>query len=60
MSDIRQAEIQRKTNETEISVFLNVDGSGISDINTGVPFHLHLEKHLFQFRLSKCRWKWYL
>ncbi len=42
MSDIRQAEIQRKTNETEISVFLNVDGTGISDINTGVPFLDHM------------------
>ena len=42
MSDRRQAEIQRKTNETEISVFLNVDGTGVSDINTGVPFLDHM------------------
>ena len=42
MSLLRQAEIQRKTNETEISVFLNIDGSGNSNIDTGVPFLDHM------------------
>ena len=42
MSLIRQAEVQRKTNETEISVFLNIDGSGNSNIDTGVPFLDHM------------------
>ena len=42
MSLLRQAEIQRKTNETEISVFLNLDGSGNSNIDTGVPFLDHM------------------
>tara|TARA_B100000609_G_scaffold148459_1_gene120049 strand:- start:24 stop:626 length:603 start_codon:yes stop_codon:yes gene_type:complete len=42
MSLLRQAEVQRKTNETEISVFLNIDGSGNSNIDTGVPFLDHM------------------
>ena len=42
MSILRQAEIQRKTNETEISVFLDIDGSGNSNIDTGVPFLDHM------------------
>ena len=42
MSLLRQAEIQRKTNETEISVFLDIDGRGNSNIDTGVPFLDHM------------------
>ena len=42
MSLLRKAEIQRKTNETEISVFLDIDGSGKSNIDTGVPFLDHM------------------
>ena len=42
MSLLRQAEVQRKTNETEISVFLDIDGSGNSNIDTGVPFLDHM------------------
>ena len=42
MSQLRQAEITRKTNETDISVFINIDGNGISEIDTGVPFLDHM------------------
>ena len=42
MSHSRQAEIKRKTNETEISIFINIDGNGISEIDTGVPFLDHM------------------
>ena len=42
MSLLRKAEIQRKTNETEISIFLNIDGKGNSNIDTGVPFLDHM------------------
>ena len=42
MSLLRQAEVQRKTNETEISVFLDIDGSANSNIDTGVPFLDHM------------------
>ena len=42
MSSSRQAEIKRKTNETDISMFLNLDGNGISEIDTGRPFLDHM------------------
>ncbi len=42
MSTSRQAEIKRKTNETDISIFLNIDGNGISEIDTGIPFLDHM------------------
>jgi imidazoleglycerol-phosphate dehydratase len=38
----RTAEINRKTGETEISLSLNVDGSGKADIVTGVGFLDHM------------------
>ncbi|QHQ62125.1 imidazoleglycerol-phosphate dehydratase HisB [Anaerocolumna sedimenticola] len=38
----RTAEIQRKTNETSIVLQLNLDGTGISDINTGIGFFDHM------------------
>jgi imidazoleglycerol-phosphate dehydratase len=39
---MRQAEISRKTLETEISVRLDLDGSGRSKLATGVPFLDHM------------------
>ena len=42
MSPSRQAEIKRKTNETDISIFLDIDGNGISEIDTGIPFLDHM------------------
>lgn len=38
----RKASIQRKTNETDISISLNLDGSGKSTINTGLNFFDHM------------------
>lgn len=38
----RTASISRKTNETDISVALNLDGTGKSNINTGIPFFDHM------------------
>ena len=42
MSIKRQAEIKRKTNETDIFVSLNIDGNGIAEIDTGIPFLDHM------------------
>ncbi len=39
---MRSFEIERKTGETEISLKLDLDGTGISKINTGVPFLDHM------------------
>ena len=38
----RTAEIHRKTNETDISIKLNLDGTGKSNINTGLAFFDHM------------------
>ena len=39
---MRTSEINRKTNETNISLSLNLDGTGKSEINTGVGFFDHM------------------
>lgn len=38
----RQAQIERRTSESTISLALNLDGTGRSDISTSVPFFDHL------------------
>ncbi|AFL82119.1 imidazoleglycerol-phosphate dehydratase [Aequorivita sublithincola DSM 14238] len=38
----RVSEIHRKTNETDISIKLNLDGTGKSTINTGIAFFDHM------------------
>jgi imidazoleglycerol-phosphate dehydratase len=51
----RSSSLQRTTNETDISLSLSIDGEGISELNTGVPFMTHMldlfTKH-GQFNLS--------
>ena len=42
----RTREISRKTRETQISVSLNLDGSGQANISTGVGFFDHMLDHL--------------
>ena len=39
---MRVAEINRNTNETKISLRLNLDGTGVSNINTGCGFLDHM------------------
>ncbi len=39
---MRTAEINRKTNETDISLKLNIDGNGVSKINSGCGFLDHM------------------
>ena len=42
MTTQRTARIQRETSESSIDLSLNLDGTGISTINTTVPFYDHL------------------
>jgi imidazoleglycerol-phosphate dehydratase len=48
---MRQAKIERTTNETAISVALNVDGTGQFDIKTGVGFFDHMLEQLSRHSL---------
>ena len=39
---MRQVEINRETSETQITINLNLDGSGQTDFDTGLPFLEHM------------------
>jgi len=43
---MRTATVERKTLETEIKVSLNLDGTGVKKINTGVKFYDHMLEQL--------------
>jgi len=43
---MRTSEIYRKTNETEITLALNIDGTGKADIQTGIGFFDHMLHHI--------------
>jgi len=38
----RSARIDRKTKETDIEIELNIDGKGLAEIKTGIPFFDHM------------------
>jgi imidazoleglycerol-phosphate dehydratase len=38
----RQARVERKTKETEITLHLNIDGTGASKVHTPIPFFSHM------------------
>ncbi|HWQ29510.1 MAG TPA: imidazoleglycerol-phosphate dehydratase HisB [Negativicutes bacterium] len=42
----RLAELSRKTGETDVYVSLDLDGSGVYDIDTGIPFFDHMLEQL--------------
>ncbi|TAH25706.1 MAG: bifunctional histidinol-phosphatase/imidazoleglycerol-phosphate dehydratase HisB [Cytophagales bacterium] len=42
----RKSTVHRKTNETDISIDLNLDGKGICDIHTGIGFFDHMLEQL--------------
>ncbi|HBM86557.1 MAG TPA: imidazoleglycerol-phosphate dehydratase HisB [Opitutae bacterium] len=42
MAESRIAKITRNTKETQIQMELNVDGTGVSEIDTGIPFFDHM------------------
>ena len=42
MSTVRTAEVTRNTGETQIRIAVNLDGTGVQSLNTGVPFLDHM------------------
>jgi len=45
---MRTAKVQRRTNETDIAIQINLDGKGAYDINSSIPFLDHM-LNLFSF-----------
>jgi len=56
---IRKASVERKTKETEISVAINLDGTGECQVETGIGFFDHMLTHLAKHSLCdlaiKCK-----
>ena len=48
---MRTADVTRKTNETDISVSINLDGSGSYDVETGIGFLDHMLEQLSRHSL---------
>ena len=42
MTDNRRARVERTTKESKIVVELDLDGTGVVDVDTGVPFYDHM------------------
>ena len=42
MSTTRTASVSRTTKETDIQIALMLEGSGVGDIHTGIPFFDHM------------------
>ncbi|MCK5850249.1 MAG: imidazoleglycerol-phosphate dehydratase HisB [Kiritimatiellae bacterium] len=53
----RTAKLKRKTRETDISVELNIDGTGKSSIGTGLPFFDHMLELLAKHSLIDIKLK---
>ena len=49
--DKRLSVLERNTNETKIIVKVNLDGQGLSNINTGLPFFDHMIEQLSKHSL---------
>jgi imidazoleglycerol-phosphate dehydratase len=43
---MRQASVERKTNETAVQVSMNLDGKGVYDVDTGIGFLDHMLEQL--------------
>jgi len=48
---MRQASVERKTKETEVKVTLNLDGTGVYDVATGIGFLDHMLEQLSRHSL---------
>jgi imidazoleglycerol-phosphate dehydratase len=49
---MRTAELKRESKETSVEVKINLDGTGVRDIDTGVPFFDHMLEQLARHSLT--------
>ena len=49
---MREAKVNRGTSETEVNVELNLDGTGKTDLSTGLPFLEHMLDQIGRHGLS--------
>ena len=54
---MREAIINRQTLETSIEVYLNIDGKGTTEIDTGIGFFNHMLTHLGKHSLCDLKVK---
>ena len=57
VSEIRQATVKRKTSETDIALFLRIDGSGEAEVDTGIGFFDHMLKSVAKHGLFDLKLK---
>ncbi|MCH8189106.1 MAG: imidazoleglycerol-phosphate dehydratase, partial [Proteobacteria bacterium] len=48
---MRQASVERKTKETSVAVTINLDGTGVYDVKTGIGFLDHMIEQLSRHSL---------
>ncbi len=48
---MRQASVERKTKETSVAVSVNLDGTGVYDVETGIGFLNHMSEQLARHSL---------
>jgi len=53
----RSARVERSTKESQVEVVLDLDGSGTTDVSTGVPFYDHMLSQLGKHALFDLRVK---
>ena len=55
MKQSRSATVHRKTNETDITIDVNLDGEGLGEITTGVGFFDHMLTHIAKHGLLELK-----
>ena len=53
----RIATIERMTKETNIRLTLNLDGSGVCKVDSGIPFFDHMLEGFARHGLFDCTWR---
>ena len=55
MNTSRSATVTRRTSESQVELSIDLDGTGVSDVTTGVPFYDHMLTAFAKHSLSDLR-----